>query len=231
MLIHAGVGVGSFGATLTESPTPRGCPIVLAHAGVSDLAWLWRVLPEHPNVYFDTSWWNPPTCWPCSPWSPRQILGGSDTPYMDVELGLAIDARGARSPACPPMRSASSSVASSRRCSPASRRDRRRPGAGPRGRALPHRGRLASLLSAAGGCMLGGGDPSGHDRPGGGRRPRSAKGQTAASSTPGSPSWSRLVGAGTEESIPALALALSLATAPGVGERRPRLPEAARSSA
>jgi uncharacterized protein len=60
VLIHAGVGVGAFGDTIVElAERHRGCPIVLAHAGISDLAWLWRVLPEHPNLFFDTAWWNP----------------------------------------------------------------------------------------------------------------------------------------------------------------------------
>ncbi len=39
-----------------EFPDAR---FILAHAAISDLAWLWHVLPEHPNVFIDTAWWNP----------------------------------------------------------------------------------------------------------------------------------------------------------------------------
>ena len=36
VLIHAGAGVGSFGETVTElAARHRGCPLILAHAGVS----------------------------------------------------------------------------------------------------------------------------------------------------------------------------------------------------
>ena len=40
----------------TEFPDAR---LILAHAAISDLAWLWHVLPDHPNVFIDTAWWNP----------------------------------------------------------------------------------------------------------------------------------------------------------------------------
>lgn len=95
VLIHAGGGVGSFGPILTElAARHRRCPIVLAHAGVSDLAWLWRVVPEHPNLYFDTSWMNTVDLLALfSQVPPGRILYGSDAPYMDVEAQLAITLR------------------------------------------------------------------------------------------------------------------------------------------
>ena len=98
VLIHAGAGVGSFGGDRHRARLPpSACPIVLAHAGISDLAWLWRVLPEHPNIYFDTAWWNPPdllALFALVP--PGRILFGSDAPYMGVELGMATTLRAAR---------------------------------------------------------------------------------------------------------------------------------------
>jgi hypothetical protein len=33
---------------------------ILAHAGVCDLAWIWRRAGEHPNVFFDTAWFSVP---------------------------------------------------------------------------------------------------------------------------------------------------------------------------
>jgi predicted TIM-barrel fold metal-dependent hydrolase len=60
VLIHAGLGVGSFGPVLLAlAERHRGCPIILAHAAISDLCWLWEEVPAHPNLYFDTSWWIP----------------------------------------------------------------------------------------------------------------------------------------------------------------------------
>jgi hypothetical protein len=101
VLIHAGAGVGSLGAIVTYlAARHRECPIVLAHAAVSDLAWLWRVASEHPNLFFDTSWWNASDLIALVP--PGQILFGSDEPYMDLETVLAITLRCARFAGLPP---------------------------------------------------------------------------------------------------------------------------------
>ena len=98
VLIHAGAGVGSFGETVTDlAARHRQCPLIFAHAGVSDLAWLWQVAPDHPNLFFDTSWWNPSdliALFTLVP--PGQILFGSDEPYMDFGTVLAITLRCAR---------------------------------------------------------------------------------------------------------------------------------------
>ncbi len=98
VLIHAGLGVGSFGPTITAlAERHRGCPIVLAHAAISDLSWLWESRPAHPNLFFDTSWWNPGDLIALfSLVPPGRILFGSDAPYMDLELILAIALRCAR---------------------------------------------------------------------------------------------------------------------------------------
>jgi predicted TIM-barrel fold metal-dependent hydrolase len=99
VLIHAGAGVGSFGPAIVElAERHRECPIVLAHAAVSDLVWLGDVAAEHPNLFFDTSWWNPSdllALFALVP--PGQILFGSDEPYMKLEVVLAIALRCARS--------------------------------------------------------------------------------------------------------------------------------------
>jgi predicted TIM-barrel fold metal-dependent hydrolase len=50
VLIHAGAGVGSFGNTITDlAARHRGCPLILAHAAVSDLAWLWAGRARSPE--------------------------------------------------------------------------------------------------------------------------------------------------------------------------------------
>ena len=56
--------------------------LILAHAGISDLAWIWREAPDHPNLFFDTSWWSPAdvqALFALVP--PGQILMASDAPY------------------------------------------------------------------------------------------------------------------------------------------------------
>lgn len=99
VLIHAGLGVGSFGPTLTGLLAAYpDCPVILAHAGITDLDWLWPEVPDHPNLFFDTSWWNVgdlAALFARIP--PGRILFGSDAPYMDFETVLAITLRCARS--------------------------------------------------------------------------------------------------------------------------------------
>ncbi|HUC07781.1 MAG TPA: amidohydrolase family protein [Solirubrobacterales bacterium] len=163
VLIHAGAGVGSFGETVTDlAARHRDCPLILAHAAVSDLAWLWQVAPGHPNLFFDTSWWNPSdliALFALIP--PGQVLFGSDEPYMDFGTVLAIMLRCARFAGLGP--EAIELVAGGQLelllageapldAGPA-------PGA-PAAELSPTESRLATLLAAAGGCMLGGGDPS-----------------------------------------------------------------------
>jgi predicted TIM-barrel fold metal-dependent hydrolase len=81
--IHSGLGIPSLGrdALALAEQYPRA-PLVLAHVGVTDLAWIWRHLGDHPNVYFDTAWWNPAdhlALFALVP--PGRILLGSDIPF------------------------------------------------------------------------------------------------------------------------------------------------------
>lgn len=104
VLIHAGLGVGSLGpAILTLAERHRECPLILAHAAISDLCWLWEEVPSHPNLFFDTSWWNASDLIALfSLVPPGRILFGSDAPYMDLETVLAITVRCARGAGLPP---------------------------------------------------------------------------------------------------------------------------------
>jgi predicted TIM-barrel fold metal-dependent hydrolase len=83
ILIHAGRGIPALGQDTVrlsgEFPDAR---LILAHCAISDLAWLWRVLPEHPNVFIDTAWWNPADLVAMFTLvAPGQILWASDSPY------------------------------------------------------------------------------------------------------------------------------------------------------
>jgi hypothetical protein len=162
ILIHAGVGVGSFGAMIVDlAERHRGSPIVLAHAGISDLAWLWREVPDHPNLFFDTAWLVPAdllALFALVP--PGRILYGSDAPFMDIELLLAVTLRCARFTGLPD--DAISLVVGGQleRLLAGEAPADVGPAPGGPGIALtPADSRMVSLLSAAGGCMLGGGDP------------------------------------------------------------------------
>jgi uncharacterized protein len=83
ILIHAGRGIPALGAHVLdyarEWPDAR---FILAHAGVCDLAWIWRRIPEHPNVFFDTAWWSAAdqlALFSLVP--PGQILYATDIPF------------------------------------------------------------------------------------------------------------------------------------------------------
>jgi uncharacterized protein len=83
VLIHAGRGIPALGQnTVRLAERHPDTTLILAHAAISDLAWLWRVLPSHPNVLIDTSWWNPSdlvALFALAP--PASIVFASDSPY------------------------------------------------------------------------------------------------------------------------------------------------------
>jgi len=83
VLIHAGRGIRALGQnTVRLAERYPEATLILAHAAISDLAWLWRVLPAHPNVLIDTSWWNPVdlvALFALAP--PASIVWASDSPY------------------------------------------------------------------------------------------------------------------------------------------------------
>lgn len=83
VLVHAGRGIPALGRDAVRlARAYAGANLILAHAAISDLSWLWRVLPTTPNVHVDTSWWNPAdvvALYTLVP--PGQVLWGSDSPY------------------------------------------------------------------------------------------------------------------------------------------------------
>jgi predicted TIM-barrel fold metal-dependent hydrolase len=83
VLMHAGRGIPALGAnTIRYSREFPDARLILAHCAISDLAWLVRELPAHPNVYLDTAWWHPAdilTTFCLVP--PGQVLWASDSPY------------------------------------------------------------------------------------------------------------------------------------------------------
>jgi predicted TIM-barrel fold metal-dependent hydrolase len=95
VLIHAGRGIPALGHdTVGLAERYAGARLILAHAAVSDLAWLWRRMPEHPNLFVDTSWWNPADLIAlfCLV-APGQILWASDCPYGQPISSAALQLR------------------------------------------------------------------------------------------------------------------------------------------
>jgi uncharacterized protein len=97
VLIHAGRGIPALGehavALAGEFPDAR---LILAHAGICDLGWIWHAAPDHPNLLFDTAWWMPAdlaALFALVP--PGQIVFASDAPYGSTMMGAAFGMRSA----------------------------------------------------------------------------------------------------------------------------------------
>jgi hypothetical protein len=95
ILVHAGRGIPALGLHAVqlaeEFPDAR---LILAHAGISDLSWIWRVAPDRPNLLFDSAWWMPAdlmTLFALVP--PGQILFASDAPYGNTPISAAFQLR------------------------------------------------------------------------------------------------------------------------------------------
>jgi predicted TIM-barrel fold metal-dependent hydrolase len=98
VLIHAGRGIPALGQhTVALSGEFPDAKLILAHGAISDLAWLWKVMPEHPNLFVDTAWWNPAdlmALFCLAP--PAQILWASDSPYGLPVMSAVLALRCAR---------------------------------------------------------------------------------------------------------------------------------------
>jgi predicted TIM-barrel fold metal-dependent hydrolase len=95
VICHAGRGIPALGRHALELcaryPDAR---LILAHAGICDLAWIWRAAGEHPNLFFDTAWWAPSdlvALFALVP--PGQVLFGSDAPYGTPALSATLTLR------------------------------------------------------------------------------------------------------------------------------------------
>ena len=95
VLIHAGRGIPALGLRAVElageHPDAR---LILAHAGICDLSWIWRVAQDYPNLLFDTAWWMPAdlrALFALVP--PGQIVFASDAPYGNPAMSAAFQLR------------------------------------------------------------------------------------------------------------------------------------------
>jgi hypothetical protein len=95
ILIHAGRGIPALGrhvvANAGRYPNAR---VILAHAAVSDLSWLWRVIADLPNVLIDTAWWISQDLVALFSLVPAaQIVFASDAPYAATAVSAAAQLR------------------------------------------------------------------------------------------------------------------------------------------
>ncbi|MGE5274362.1 MAG: protein kinase domain-containing protein [Verrucomicrobiota bacterium] len=88
ILIHAGRGIPALAHdVLRLAQRYPDARVILGHSAICDLAWVWRELPRHRNVFIDTSWWGPSdllAAFALVP--PSNLLWASDLPYMTPRL-------------------------------------------------------------------------------------------------------------------------------------------------
>ncbi len=95
VLVHAGRGIPALGEHVLElaEQFPRA-RFILAHAGVCDLAWLWRRVGALENVFFDTAWWSVSDLLVLfSHVAPGQILHATDIPFGAPKHGIVLTVR------------------------------------------------------------------------------------------------------------------------------------------
>jgi predicted TIM-barrel fold metal-dependent hydrolase len=90
ILVHAGTGVAELGRhAVARAARHPGARVILAHCALADLAWLWREAPAYPNIFFDTSWWQPTELMALFHLVPAgRILFASDLPFATPALAL-----------------------------------------------------------------------------------------------------------------------------------------------
>ena len=95
VLVHAGRGIPTLAQdALTLARRFPDARIILAHAAICDLNWMWRVVPQQPNLFIDTAWWNPndlAALFAHIP--PGQLLFGSDLPYFTPFMSATMAVR------------------------------------------------------------------------------------------------------------------------------------------
>ncbi|MER3412448.1 MAG: hypothetical protein C4305_09260, partial [Thermoleophilia bacterium] len=98
ILIHGGRGLPpiaeALGRLVERHP---GAQLIVAHAGIADMAGLARVFAGRPGVFFDTSVWSPIDLLDCfRQVPPEQIVYASDYPYGQQPASLLVALRAAR---------------------------------------------------------------------------------------------------------------------------------------
>ena len=95
VLVHAGRGIPALGAhAVAVCERHPGLRLILAHAGICDLSWIWRAALDLPNLFFDTAWWSPSdllALYALVP--PGNIVFASDAPYSTPSFAAYMNLR------------------------------------------------------------------------------------------------------------------------------------------
>ncbi|HLM50115.1 MAG TPA: amidohydrolase family protein [Solirubrobacteraceae bacterium] len=95
VLIHAGRGIPALGRHAVDlAERFADVRLILAHAGICDLSWIWRDAQRLPNLFFDTAWWSPTDLLTLvSHVPPGQVLWASDAPYGSSLIAQSLGLR------------------------------------------------------------------------------------------------------------------------------------------
>jgi predicted TIM-barrel fold metal-dependent hydrolase len=95
IMIHAGVGDAEIGPqTLERAGEHPDARIIFAHCAVGAFNLVVPHVEEFPNVFFDTSWWNPADIWALFRLvPPGRILYASDIPFASPAEALVLTGR------------------------------------------------------------------------------------------------------------------------------------------
>jgi predicted TIM-barrel fold metal-dependent hydrolase len=95
IMIHAGVGDPAIGAeTLMRARAHPSARFILAHAAVGAFDHVMPYVDELPNLFFDTSWWNPADLWALFQLvPPSRILYASDIPFASPAEAILLTGR------------------------------------------------------------------------------------------------------------------------------------------
>lgn len=97
VLVHAGRGMPPLGRPVLDLlDANAGLRLILAHCGLSDLAWIAPHAADYRGLLFDTAWWSAADLAALFSWvDPSQILYASDTPYGSPEMSFTVAMRSA----------------------------------------------------------------------------------------------------------------------------------------
>jgi hypothetical protein len=95
VMIHAGVGSVAVGPdTVQRARAHPGARLILAHCAIGAFEQIIHHVDDVPNLFFDTSWWNPADVWALFRMvPPGRILYASDIPFSSPAGALVLTGR------------------------------------------------------------------------------------------------------------------------------------------
>jgi hypothetical protein len=97
IIVHSDATDHGLGRTaLAIAERNHDARLILAHGAMPDIGWLWREAADHPNLFFDTSWWShSDVAALLALLPPAQVLAASDFPYCSpLSSMLAVERLG-----------------------------------------------------------------------------------------------------------------------------------------